>query len=112
MPPCAELFCPLYSLAVSPDPLLAANASGSGGVPPEVHVAVGLDSGLNASDAARKPLNLVVLLDVSGSMGSSFDTYYYDQAGQQQQLTAEGRRRRGWGEGGILGESKAGELPA
>lgn len=61
-------------------------------MPSEIHIAVGLDSGLNASDAARKPLNLVVLLDVSGSMGSSFDTYYYDQFGQQQTLKPEGAR--------------------
>ena len=31
--------------------------------------AVGLDSGLQASDVKRKPLNLVLLLDYSGSMG-------------------------------------------
>jgi hypothetical protein len=33
----------------------------------------------------------VLLLDVSGSMGSPFDTYYYDQFGVQQNLTAEGK---------------------
>jgi Ca-activated chloride channel family protein len=52
---------------------------------------VGLDSGLQAADFKRKRLNLVVLLDVSGSMGSPFDQYYYDQlTGQQKNLTEEG----------------------
>lgn len=39
--------------------------------------AVGLDSGIQASEFKRKRLNIVILLDVSGSMGSPFDTYYY-----------------------------------
>lgn len=45
--------------------------------------AVGLDSGIQASDFKRKKLNLVLVLDVSGSMGSPFDAYYYDQASRQ-----------------------------
>lgn len=56
--PCHELFCPVYSLGVSPDPLRAAAAAarrrllqdegaGVGGTAPEpeVFLAVGLDSG-------------------------------------------------------------------
>ncbi|GAB4821980.1 hypothetical protein N2152v2_009026 [Parachlorella kessleri] len=75
-PPCTELFCPIYSLAVSPDPLLvAANESAQ----PDIFMAVGLDSGIQAADFKRKKLNLILLLDVSGSMSSPFDRYYYDQ---------------------------------
>lgn len=37
-------------------------------------------AGMQAADFARKQLNLVVVLDVSGSMGESFDQYYYDGA--------------------------------
>lgn len=43
------------------------------------HGTVGLDSGIQASDFKRKKLNVVLVLDVSGSMGSPFDEYYYDQ---------------------------------
>ncbi len=68
---CAELFCPSYATASSPDPI-------SGGT--DYYVSVGLNSGLTEEDFARGPLNLVVVLDVSGSMGSRFDQYYYDQA--------------------------------
>lgn len=48
--------------------------------------------GVQASEFKRRPLNLVLLLDVSGSMGSAFDAYYYDQFGKQQNLTEAG----GW----------------
>lgn len=53
--------------------------------------AVGLDSGLQLSEVQRKPLNLVALLDYSGSMGSPFNLYYYDRFGAQQQLKPEGK---------------------
>lgn len=69
--PPTELFAPAFSLALAPDPLLAAAAAGAGaGRAPlerEVLLAVGLDSGL--TDFKRPRLNLVLLLDVSGSMG-------------------------------------------
>jgi hypothetical protein len=35
---------------------------------------------MKASDFARKRLNLVLVLDVSGSMGEAFNAYYYDSA--------------------------------
>jgi len=54
--------------------------------------AVGLDSGLQAADVKRKPLNLVILLDYSGSMSSSFDRYYYDQFGERKELTQDGEK--------------------
>ncbi|NJP03763.1 VWA domain-containing protein [Candidatus Gracilibacteria bacterium] len=66
---CEKLFCPSYSLAITPDPLSGED---------EYYMAVGLNSGMKASDFERKKLNLVVVLDISGSMGSSFDQYYYD----------------------------------
>lgn len=58
--PCTELFCPLYSLGIAPDPLrqaatarrrsLLQNEGGGSGssstAPPEVYAAVGLDSGV------------------------------------------------------------------
>lgn len=68
---CAKLFCPSYSMATSKDPF-----SGM----PETYLAVGLNSGIDAASFTRKKLNLVVVLDISGSMGAAFDTYYYDQS--------------------------------
>ena len=57
---CQKLFCPAYSYAVSRDPF-----SGE----PQYYLSVGLNSGVK--DFQRKKLNLVVVLDYSGSMGSS-----------------------------------------
>ncbi|WP_316965445.1 vWA domain-containing protein [Candidatus Methanocrinis natronophilus] len=67
---CEKLFCPSYSCAISKDPL-------SGEV--QRYLSVGLNSGI--TDFQRKKLNLVVVLDYSGSMGSPFSKYYYDQFG-------------------------------
>lgn len=67
---CEHLFCPSYSYAVSRDPL-----SGD----PEPYLTVGLNAGLSEADFERKKLNLVVVLDISGSMRSAFDRYYYDR---------------------------------
>lgn len=69
---CNELFCPSYSYAVSKDPF-----SNN----PEYYLSVGLNSGIKESDFERKKLNLVVVLDISGSMSSPFNRYYYDQFG-------------------------------
>ena len=71
---CGDLFCPSYSYAVTEDPF-------SGEV--EYYMAVGLNSGMTESDFARKKLNLVVVLDISGSMSSPFNRYYYDRFGDQ-----------------------------
>jgi Ca-activated chloride channel family protein len=71
---CQKLFCPSYSYAVSRDPF-----SGE----PQHYLSVGLNSGL--SDFSRKMLNLVVVLDYSGSMGSPFSEYYYDRFGNMVQ---------------------------
>lgn len=75
--PCERLFCPSYSHAVSRDPI-----SGE----PEHYLTVGLNSGLTEADFERKTLNLVVVLDISGSMSSPFDRYYYDRSGQRQEV--------------------------
>jgi hypothetical protein len=40
--PCTELFCPIYSLAATPDPLLSAAGNESDS---QIYMAVGLDSG-------------------------------------------------------------------
>ncbi len=75
---CKKLFCPSYSYAVSRDPI--------SGVP-QYYLSVGLNSGLQ--DFQRKKLNLVVVLDFSGSMGSPFDQYYYDRFGNRVELKAD-----------------------
>ena len=77
---CSRLFCPSYSLASSKDPLSKKK---------DVYLSVGLNSGMKAEDFKRKRLNLVVVLDMSGSMGSAFDSYYYDRFGRQVNLTRE-----------------------
>jgi Ca-activated chloride channel family protein len=69
---CSKLFCPSYSYAISRDPFSKE---------PQYYLTVGLNSGM--TDFKRKKLNLVVVLDYSGSMGSPFDSYYYDQFGNR-----------------------------
>jgi Ca-activated chloride channel family protein len=69
---CKKLFCPSYSYAVSKDPI---------SMEPQYYLSVGLNSGIK--DFQRKKLNLVVVQDFSGSMGSPFDEYYYDRFGNK-----------------------------
>lgn len=64
-----ELFSPSYSTAISKDPI-------SGEL--EYYMTVGLNSNIKESDFERKKLNLVVVLDISGSMSSGLNSYYYD----------------------------------
>ena len=64
-----DLFSPSYSTAISKDPISLKD---------EYYMTVGLNSNIKESDFQRKKLNLVVVLDISGSMSSGFDTYYYD----------------------------------
>ncbi|MFC1698024.1 VWA domain-containing protein [Nanoarchaeota archaeon] len=73
---CEKLFCPSYTYAISEDPFSNDD---------EFYLSVGLNSGIKESDFERKKLNLVVVLDISGSMGSSFNKYYYDQFGNRQE---------------------------
>ena len=64
------LFSPSYSCANSKDPISNKN---------EYYITVGLNSNIKESDFQRKKLNLIVVLDISGSMSSSFSDYYYDR---------------------------------
>ena len=70
-----NLFYPSYSLAYSNDPI--SNKM-------EYYMTVGLNSNIKESDFERKKLNLVVTLDISGSMSSGFDSYYYDFKTEQE----------------------------
>ncbi|RUM65926.1 MAG: hypothetical protein DSZ05_05225 [Sulfurospirillum sp.] len=67
---CETLFCPAYATAVQKN--LYTDET-------EYYLSVGLNSNIKASDFARKKLNLVVVLDISGSMSSPFNSYYYDK---------------------------------
>lgn len=64
-----QLFSPSYSMAVSKDPISSEN---------EYYMTVGLNSNIKQSDFKRKKQNIVVVLDISGSMDSSLKSYYYD----------------------------------
>ena len=71
---CKELFCPSYSTARRLNPFSKEE---------EYYLSVGLNSGIDEKDFKRKKLNLVVVLDISGSMGASFNSYYYDKSGNK-----------------------------
>jgi Ca-activated chloride channel family protein len=64
------LFYPAYSTSVTDHPITGET---------ERFVSVGLNSTLSTDDFDRKPLNLVAVLDVSGSMDSPFEQYHYDE---------------------------------
>ena len=64
-----ELFSPSYSMAISKDPISGEN---------EYYMTVGLNSNIKESDFKRKKQNLMIVLDISGSMSSSLNSYYYD----------------------------------
>jgi Ca-activated chloride channel family protein len=70
------LFSPRYATAVSEHPL-------TGSI--ERYLSVGLESTLSADDFERPRLDLVCVLDVSGSMDSPFDAYYYDEHGRRRE---------------------------
>jgi Ca-activated chloride channel homolog len=78
--PANKLYSPSYSTAVSRDPLSHQ---------PDYYLSVGLNSGLKAADFERKKLNLVIVLDGSGSMNSQYDQYYYDGYGNRIDTYAE-----------------------
>lgn len=67
-----DMFYPSYSIAKSKDPISGED---------EYYMSVGLNSNIKESDFQRKKLNLVLVLDISGSMDSYFDEYYYDSFG-------------------------------
>ncbi len=66
---CESLFCPSYKTTSRVNPYTKQK---------EHFLSVGLNSNIKAKDFARKKLNIVVVLDISGSMNASFDKYYYD----------------------------------
>ncbi len=67
-----NMFYPSASTAISKDPISNND---------EYYLTVGLNSNIKQSDFKRKKLNLVIVLDISGSMSSSIDNYYYDHKG-------------------------------
>lgn len=67
----SDMFYPSYSCAVSTNPFSKEQ---------EYYMSVGLNSNIKESDFNRKNVNLVIVLDISGSMSSSFNSYYYDQS--------------------------------
>ncbi len=67
---CKELFCPNFETAARKNLFTDKK---------EYFLSVGLDSNIDADSFKRKKLNLVVVLDISGSMRSPFDRYYYDR---------------------------------
>lgn len=69
---CESLFCPSYSRGVTKD-LFSGET--------DYYLSVGLNSGLTVESFQRKKLNLLVVLDISGSMSSPFSSYYYDNNG-------------------------------
>jgi Ca-activated chloride channel homolog len=75
-----KLFAPSYSYAVTRDPLSGQT---------EYYLSVGLNSGMKEEDFSRKKLNLVIVLDDSGSMGELYTQYYYDRYGVRQDAYAE-----------------------
>ncbi len=83
--PCHELFCPSFARAVNRD-LYSAE--------PAYYLSVGLNSGLDEKSFSRKKLNLVVVLDISGSMGSPFDRYSYDRIGAIEQDKEDSTRSK------------------
>lgn len=74
---CEDLFCPSYSYAVTKDPFTNEE---------ETYLQVGLNSNMKESDFERKKLNLVIVLDISGSMSSNFNKYYYDNPRGEREL--------------------------
>ena len=70
------LFAPRYATAVTDHPLSGET---------ERYLSVGLDSTLSVDEFERPRLDLVAVLDVSGSMDSSFDAYYSDEHGHKRE---------------------------
>ncbi len=81
--PCRELFCPSYAQAINRD-LFSGETN--------YYLSVGLNSGLTEKSFQRKKLNLMVVLDISGSMGSPFDRYSYDPGAENKQEESAGTK--------------------
>ena len=74
------LFAPRYATLTGNHPVTGEQ---------EQYLAVGMDSTLDEAAFSRPRLDLVVVLDVSGSMDSLFDEYYYDDTGSPVQTDAD-----------------------
>ena len=61
--------------AISSDPLTVAQNMDDRDV--DYYLSIGLNSNVRESDFKRQKLNLVIVLDISGSMEVGFDKYYY-----------------------------------
>ncbi|WP_257301023.1 VWA domain-containing protein [Haloarchaeobius sp. FL176] len=70
------LFAPRYAAAARENPLTGET---------DQFLSVGLDSTLALEDFQRPQLDIVTVLDVSGSMNSQFDSYYYDEHGRERE---------------------------
>lgn len=76
------LLNPICASAISKHPLTGVD---------EYFLSVGFKSGISSSEWKRKKLNLVIALDISGSMSSSFKDYYYGgYRSSRSHLEAEG----------------------
>ncbi len=75
-----RLFRPLWSRAVCQSPFKES---------PDHFLALGLASDLKFNDFARKKLNLVVVLDISYSMSSSFNQYHYGGTSRNNRTSPE-----------------------
>ncbi|WP_158855190.1 VWA domain-containing protein [Halorhabdus sp. CUG00001] len=80
---CSSLFCPSYATAITEDPIAGTT---------DQYFTVGLQSTLDTDSFERKQLNVVIVLDISGSMEAEFDQYYYDRFGNKH--TVEDRDTR------------------
>jgi Ca-activated chloride channel family protein len=78
------LFAPQYAAGVSKHPVTGET---------EHVLSVGLDSTLSPDDFERPRLDLVAVLDVSGSMDSPFDEYYYDEHGRRREVETASDRK-------------------
>ena len=75
---CKEIFCPNYKTAKDKNPFTAKD---------EYWLMIALDSNIQKVD--RKKLNIVVVMDISGSMGSAFNRYYYDRRAQTKENSSK-----------------------
>jgi Ca-activated chloride channel family protein len=82
---CKELFCPSYTSAKRLNIFSEKQ---------EYFLSVGLNSGIDIKDFKRKKLNLVVVLDISGSMGANFDSYYYDKSGKKVETKEKSKKTK------------------
>ncbi|WP_136690109.1 vWA domain-containing protein [Halorhabdus amylolytica] len=82
---CSSLFCPSYATAIMEDPL---------GDATDRYFTVGLNSTLSTESFERKRLDVVIVLDISGSMSSEFDQYYYDRFGNKHTVEEDDSRSK------------------